>query len=543
MFYMPYFNERLDPVDTPSEFLSRDTRPNHFHLLQFRHLFPPEYLVGYFRTINFTTMFNNYARTDKLTQLQREFNPFYSKGYYWSRIRDLMKVSISDYLVLDVSRANTLQQTLDQLWRKEQRALLKPLKVKMGIEGGELGLDQGGVTFEFFRVILDEAFNPSTGECADRSLLHPKLRRQGMFTTDSQTRMTWFQPASLEPLWKFEMLGRLFSLAVYNGITLPVTFPVSLYFNLLAIDRRTEPQEYPAHTDFIRDGWPTLARSFNTLLTWKEGDVSDMLMRSYAFSFEAYGCKVDVDMQAFQNHPTFHHRIWPSNSEAIVTGPLTKGPFGCTWGPDTPHPELGSSGWERPGPETYSAEDVKREAPGSGYSMETPMVTNANRSRFVADYIYWLTYVSVAPQLLAFRKGFRTCLQEKSLNLFDAASLKALVEGTQNISVPALRAASRYENGYSTNHNTIVEFWAIVEDYDMDDRRKLLEFVTASERIPVTGFENMNFSIVKAGPDTEMLPTSSTCFGKLMLPEYKTKEKLKRKLDLAIQNSKGFGVV
>jgi hypothetical protein len=154
-----------------------------------------------------------------------------------------------------------------------------------------------------------------------------------------------------------------------------------------------------------------------------------------------------------------------------------------------------------------------------------------------------LTYRSVAPQLLAFRKGFHTCLERKSLHLFDPTSLKNLVEGTQDIDISALKAATRYDEGYSVTHPTVIAFWSIVEQYDVDDRRRLLEFVTASERVPVTGFESMNFYIVRSGCDTERLPTSSTCFGKLMLPEYSSKEKMRRKLHLAIQNSKGFGVV
>ena len=76
-----------------------------------------------------------------------------------------------------------------------------------------------------------------------------------------------------------------------------------------------------------------------------------------------------------------------------------------------------------------------------------------------------------------------------------------------------------------------------------DEKRKLLDFVTASERVPITGFESMNFHIVRAGGDTENLPTSSTCFGKLMLPQYVGKDKMGRKLELAIQNCRGFGVV
>jgi hypothetical protein len=32
-----------------------------------------------------------------------------------------------------------------------------------------------------------------------------------------------------------------------------------------------------------------------------------------------------------------------------------------------------------------------------------------------------------------------------------------------------------------------------------------------------------------------------TCFGKLLLPEYSSFDKLKSKLEIALENSKGFG--
>lgn len=39
----------------------------------------------------------------------------------------------------------------------------------------------------------------------------------------------------------------------------------------------------------------------------------------------------------------------------------------------------------------------------------------------------------------------------------------------------------------------------------------------------------------------QRIPTSMTCFGKLLLPEYSSFEKLKRKLEIALENSQGFG--
>jgi hypothetical protein len=75
-----------------------------------------------------------------------------------------------------------------------------------------------------------------------------RLTLLGMFTIDPQTHMTWFQPGSFEPPWKFQMLGILFSLAVYNVITLPITFPLAFY------DPRVEgPTDYDP-IDYIKDG-------------------------------------------------------------------------------------------------------------------------------------------------------------------------------------------------------------------------------------------------------------------------------------------------
>jgi hypothetical protein len=46
----------------------------------------------------------------------------------------------------------------------------------------------------------------------------------------------------------------------------------------------------------------------------------------------------------------------------------------------------------------------------------------------------------------------------------------------------------------------------------------------------------------RGGPDTDRLPTSHTCFNILLLPDYSSKEKLKERLAVAIENAQGFGL-
>ncbi|KAF3050121.1 hypothetical protein E8E11_007530 [Didymella keratinophila] len=459
-FKIPYLHEHVNAVDDPVKYLDWKLQLNTLHLLQYPELHPTDYLVKFFRVINLSSMVAQYDHTQHTHQMMRQFDPVLREPYLYI-IKKRLKVTLNDYLILDVTREQPLKDTLDQLWKQERINLLKPLKVKLGQQEGEVGLDHGGVTYEFFRVVLGEAFAPD----------------YGMFTVDSKTQMTWFQPGSLEPLWKFKMLGVLFSLAIYNGITLPVTFPLAFYKFML--HTRFKFLDDHSSLDYIRDGWPDLAKSFETLLDWKDGDVADVFVRDYAFSYELFGQRVDVDM-------------------------------------------------------------AKRD--DGAPSIETPLVNNENRGAFVRDYVTHLILHTIRPQLKAFKKGFYTCLNPRSLELFTPKTLKKLVEGEQNIAIPELRACATYED-YDAAHPTVRMFWDIVQGYSQQDATQLLEFVTASDRVPVTGYKSLTFNIVRMGSDSEQLPTSSTCFGKLYLPEYNDKEKMRRKLELAIQNAKGFGVV
>jgi hypothetical protein len=162
MFEIPFFDERMDNVENPLKFLTWEEQPNTLHILQYPMLFPAEYLVRYFRTVNFTSMMTQYDQTTRTHQMQRSLEMFLQDPHLWL-IRNRMGVTLSEYLILNVSREAPLKDTLDQLWGLEKRMLLKPLKVKMGQDEGELGADHGGVTYEFFRVVLSEALKPDHG--------------------------------------------------------------------------------------------------------------------------------------------------------------------------------------------------------------------------------------------------------------------------------------------------------------------------------------------------------------------------------------------
>jgi HECT-domain (ubiquitin-transferase) len=85
----------------------------------------------------------------------------------------------------------------------------------------------------------------------------------------------------------------------------------------------------------------------------------------------------------------------------------------------------------------------------------------------------------------------------------------------------------------------------VLFDLDETSKRQFLQFVTGSERVPVGGLASLNppFVVAKNGGHSERLPTSHTCFNALLLPEYESKAWLAERLQIALQNSTGFGLM
>lgn len=89
----------------------------------------------------------------------------------------------------------------------------------------------------------------------------------------------------------------------------------------------------------------------------------------------------------------------------------------------------------------------------------------------------------------------------------------------------------------------IVEFWEILHDLTVDDKRRFLEFISGSDRGPVGGLGNVTL-IIYASPHmgNKCLPVSHTCMNMIELPKYVNKDQMKEKLLLALNYTKGFGL-
>ena len=74
-------------------------------------------------------------------------------------------------------------------------------------------------------------------------------------------------------------------------------------------------------------------------------------------------------------------------------------------------------------------------------------------------------------------------------------------------------------------------------------KRKVLLFVTGSDRVPIKGLASLPFCIQRSGDNSERLPTAHSCFNILDLPEYSSKIILAERLSVALRHTEGFGLI
>lgn len=163
------------------------------------------------------------------------------------------------YLRLKVRRDHIIEDALVSL---EMTSQDNPgdLKKQLYVEfEGEQGIDEGGVSKEFFQLVVDEIFNPD----------------YGMFTFDETTRYCWFNPASFETDAQFFLIGLVLGLAIYNNVILDVHFPMVVYRKLFGKRGTFED---------LKDSHSVLAAGLQDLLDY-DGDVESEMMCTFLIGY------------------------------------------------------------------------------------------------------------------------------------------------------------------------------------------------------------------------------------------------------------------
>ena len=178
---------------------------------------------------------------------------------------------------------------------------------------------------------------------------------------------------------------------------------------------------------------------------------------------------------------------------------------------------------------------------------ENRAVTNSNRREFIDLYIQYHLETAVVRQYEPFKRGFFTVCGGNALSLFRPEEIELLVRGSDEVlDVNSLRAVAVYENwgaGLQAHQEpTVGWFWEVFVAADVKFQRKILGFITGSDRIPAMGATSLVIKVACLGDDHERFPTARTCFNMLGLYRYMTKCELEVKLRKAVLESEGFGL-
>lgn len=166
-FETPFVFGQLDIKQLPTQWLPSRRDPSTIHILSYHFLFSREILVSYFRAFNYAKLlkaYNGSVAAEKLAESQYF-------GYDCNYAIQFGKV-VERFLVLDLQRENMLTDAINQLWRRQGYELMRPLKVLIGEQEGEEGVDQGGLQQEFVRIAIGESMRLDYGISSRSCLTH-----------------------------------------------------------------------------------------------------------------------------------------------------------------------------------------------------------------------------------------------------------------------------------------------------------------------------------------------------------------------------------
>jgi hypothetical protein len=140
-------------------------------------------------------------------------------------------------------------------------------------------------------------------------------------------------------------------------------------------------------------------------------------------------------------------------------------------------------------------------------------------------------------QVSMISKGIFDILDEKLSSLITPEDLEEYVCGFPFLDIHLLREKTNYEY-YEADSPTIINFWKALESFTTEEQVKYLKFVSGRTRLPDP--RNINFchkiTMIRGRDVDKKMPTSSTCYFTLNLPNYSTYEILRDKLRYAINN-------
>ncbi|CAG9857321.1 unnamed protein product [Phyllotreta striolata] len=207
--------------------------------------------------------------TDQALQMQKAMNDAAQRAMVAMLFSPQDYHSINSFLMLNITRERIVDDALRELSHVDPADLKKPLRVKFA---GEEAEDAGGVTKEFFLLLL-------------REILDPKY---GMFQEYEETRAIWFSETCFEDNSVYFLIGMILGLAIYNFTIIDIPFPLALYKKLLG---------EPVSLGDLKGLSPAVANSLQSLLDYEAADMQEVFSLCFDLTRSSFGETTTVPLK------------------------------------------------------------------------------------------------------------------------------------------------------------------------------------------------------------------------------------------------------
>ena len=181
---------------------------------------------------------------------------------------------------------------------------------------------------------------------------------------------------------------------------------------------------------------------------------------------------------------------------------------------------------------------------------------NDNKDLFIEKVIYYETLYKYEEQIERIKKGFFSIMGDKICKIFKPEEFSFQLSGQTTIDLEDWKKNTIYKGHYNKDNKTIQLFWEVLTELSQDELFNFFHFCTSSIHIPIDGFNGLkgvNNKIQKFTIEPKLtlildeskandfkLIEAKTCFNRILLPEYSTKEEMKKAFDIILGNDTSF---
>ncbi|EHB14587.1 Putative E3 ubiquitin-protein ligase HERC5 [Heterocephalus glaber] len=168
-------------------------------------------------------------------------------------------------------------------------------------------------------------------------------------------------------------------------------------------------------------------------------------------------------------------------------------------------------------------------------------VNQTNKKDYVSKCVDYIFNISIKAIYDEFQRGFYKVCDKEIIGVFHPEELRDVIVGNTDYDWETFEKNASYEEGYNNSHPTIVMFWEALRKLTLEEKKKFLVFLTGTDRLQI---KDKTMKIRFCCPENlneEDPMTAQSCFSVLYLPKYSTMERVEEALQVAINNTRGFG--